>query len=271
MSQPPLTVAIRNLERELGCALFTRGPRGVVLTGAGEQALEYARGALTQADHFRDAARERMAGERGRLSIGFVGSATYALLPRIIPLYRRRYPRVELLLEESTTAALIPALRDRRIDVGLVRLPFAQPREVETMVVEEDELVAAIPADSRLRARRSIALGELADQDFVNYTVISGLHATMLTACQAAGFTPHVTQEASQVQTLLALVESGLGVALVPGRTRRHLPDGVRLIPLVDAPRLELGLAIAAENPSPLATHFRTLTIAHRDTITLSE
>jgi len=271
MSQPPLTVAIRNLERELGCALFTRGPRGVMLTGAGELALEHARAALRQAEHFRDAARERMAGQRGRLTVGFVGSATYAFLPLIIPLFRRRFPHVELTLEESTTATLLPAVRDRRVDVALVRLPFTRPRDVEIAVVEEDEMVAAVPAASALAMRRIIPLHDLAGFDFVNYTAISGLNATMLAACQAAGFSPHVAQEAAQVQTLLALVESGLGVALVPGRCRRQLPDGVRLVPLRDPPRLQLAIALAADSPSPLALNLRALALAHHDSFEISD
>src|SRR5438067_4816955 len=103
ISQPPLTVAIRKLEEELGMRLFVRGPRGVTLTAAGEAALGPARAALAEAEAVRQAAREGSEGERGRLTVGFVSSAIYALLPGLIPLYRRRYPQVDLILEESTS------------------------------------------------------------------------------------------------------------------------------------------------------------------------
>ena len=111
MSQPPLTVAIRKLEEELGAALFIRSARGVALTAAGRASLEMARATLAQADRFREAAREGAAGERGRLRVGFVGSATFELLPRLIAEYRRRYPAVELVLEEGLCAC--PCSRSR--------------------------------------------------------------------------------------------------------------------------------------------------------------
>jgi len=257
MSQPPLTVAIRRLEQELGAALFERSSRGVTLTMAGEAALAPAQATLAQADQVRQAVREGLSGERGRLAIGFVSSTIYALLPRLIPLYRRRFPHVELGLEESTSSEIVDRIRRRELDVGFVRLPLLEPAQVATQVVEVDELMAAVPAGSPFAGRDSIPLRALAPQPFITYPRTSALHTNMLAACHAAGFTPHCAQEASQVPTAISLVQSGLGVGLVPSNAARHVPSGVTLVRLTHPPRIEMGLVLAAHAPSPLAAKFR--------------
>jgi len=157
MSQPPLTVAIRKLE-----ALFVRGSRGVTLTPAGRTSLDIACATLAQADRFREAVREGAAGERGRLRVGFVGSATFELLPRIIPEYRRRYPAVELVLEEATSVEITRKLVAGELDVGLLRLPLLEIAAVDTEVIDSDELHAALPAGSPFARTDSVDLAALA-------------------------------------------------------------------------------------------------------------
>ncbi len=261
MSQPPLTVAIRKLEEELGTTLFVRGTRGVTLTAAGRASLDAAQAALTQAERFREAAREGAAGARGQLRVGFVGSATFELLPRIVPEYRRRFPAVELILSEATSQDIARRLVTGELDVGLLRLPLMEVLPVETTCVDADELHAALPADSTLTEARSLRLEALADQPFVLQSGVSVLHAITLNACHDAGFVPRVVQEAPQLSAVLALVSSGLGVALVPSRAARSIPKGVRLVPLVRRLPIETGVAVPRTLPSPLATNFATIAI----------
>ena len=261
MSQPPLTVAIRKLEEELGTTLFVRGTRGVTLTAAGRASLDAAQAALTQAERFREAAREGAAGARGQLRVGFVGSATFELLPRIVPEYRRRFPAVELILSEATSQNIARRLVTGELDVGLLRLPLMEVLPVETTCVDADELHAALPADSTLTEARSLRLEALADQPFVLQSGVSVLHAITLNACHDAGFVPRVVQEAPQLSAVLALVSSGLGVALVPSRAARSIPKGVRLVPLVRRLPIETGVAVPRTLPSPLATNFATIAI----------
>jgi DNA-binding transcriptional LysR family regulator len=270
ISQPPLTVAIRKLEEELGAPLFTRNPRGVALTAAGDAALGSARAALSQADQVRQAVREGFMGERGRLTVGFVSSAIYAALPRLIPLYRRRFPQVELVLEESTSIEIARRIRLRQMDVGLVRLPLLDSAQVDTAVIETDELMAAVPEAHPLASRRSLPLRLLAAEPFVTFPTTSVLHAHILMACHEAGFTPHIAQAAAQVHTILSLVRSGLGVALVPSRAGRYAPEGVKLQRLTQPPRIEMGLAVARDAASPLAQHFRSLALAEADSHLIS-
>jgi DNA-binding transcriptional LysR family regulator len=270
ISQPPLSVAIRKLEEELGAPLFLRGARGVTLTPAGEAALEPARAALAQAEQVRQSVRDGGAGERGRLRVGFVGSAIYALLPRLIPVFRRRYPQVDLVLEEATSIEIARRIHARQLDVGLIRLPLLELTQLDATVVESDELVAAIPTSNPLAQRRSAPLRALAAEPFILYTRLSVLHATILLACHKAGFVPSVAQEAEQVHTILSLVQSGLGVALVPSKVTRYVPDGVRLVRLAEAPRIETGVVLARGAASPQALNFQALAMEESDTLTIS-
>jgi DNA-binding transcriptional LysR family regulator len=259
MSQPPLTVAIRKLEEELGAPLFVRGTRGVTLTPAGRASLAAARATLDQAERFREAAREGAAGERGRLRIGFIGSATFELLPRIIPDYRRRYPAVELVLEEATSVEIVRKLIAGELDVGLVRLPLMEVAAVDTMVIDPDEMHVALPQGSRFAQARSVRLEALAGEPFILQSGISVLHSVTLNACHAAGFVPVVAQQAPQLSAVLALVRSGLGVALVPSRAARAVPQGVRLVRLAQRVPIETGVAFARDSRDPLVRHFAAL------------
>lgn len=259
ISQPPLTVAIRKLEAELGAALFDRGARGVTLTPAGRSSLEIARAALAQADRFRETVREGAVGERGRLRVGFVGSATFELLPRLITSYRRRYPAVELVLEEATSVDIARKLAATELDVGLVRLPLLQIAAVDTRVIDPDELHAALPIGSPFADADSVELSDLAQQPFILQSRISVLHSITLTACQKAGFMPIVAQEAAQLSAVLALVRSGLGVALVPSRAAVSVPQGVRLVRLAQQVPVQTGVALPREGATLLARNFAAL------------
>jgi DNA-binding transcriptional LysR family regulator len=259
MSQPPLTVAIRKLEEELGAALFVRGTRGVTLTPAGRAWRAAARATLDQAERFRETAREGAAGERGRLRIGFIGSATFELLPRIIPEYRRRYPAVELVLEEATSVEIVRKLIAGELDVGLVRLPLMEVAAVDTMVIDPDEMHVALPQGSPFAQARSVRLEALAGEPFILQSGISVLHSVTLNACHAAGFVPVVAQQAPQLSAVLALVRSGLGVALVPSRAARAVPQGVRLVRLAQRVPIETGVAFARDSRDPLVRHFAAL------------
>ncbi|MFY7837169.1 MAG: LysR substrate-binding domain-containing protein [Novosphingobium sp.] len=255
ISQPPLTVAIRKLEEDLGVALFDRDPRGVRLTAAGQAALGPARIALAAAEQVREAVRQGAAGLRGRLSVGFIGSAIGDLLPRIVSPFRQAYPEVELALEEMNSVEIVRAIAARRLDIGLVRLPVMDSTPVTIDVIERDALVAVLPLDDVLSRRKIMPLSALADRAFIIYSPVSVLHATIRLACHRAGFTPQVAQEAVQVQTILSLVEAGLGVALIPARSARFAGAGVRIVALDDPIPIAMGIARAVD-PSPLAQNF---------------
>ncbi|MEZ5656642.1 MAG: LysR substrate-binding domain-containing protein [Sphingobium sp.] len=245
ISQPPLTVAIRKLEQELGVSLFDRNPRGVTLTAAGEAALEPARAALAQAEQIRHAARQGISGECGRLAIGFVGSATFELLPRLIQSFRKKYPEVELVLNEGNSLEIQQEIEAGSLDLGLVRLPIENNPRITTQIAERDHMIVALPMSHPLAGKACLDLTELIEQPFVVYSEISILRTTTVAACQAAGFVAHIVQEATQIQTILSLVQSGIGIALVPAKAGRLAPDRVALVPLAQSIPIALGIAYA--------------------------
>jgi DNA-binding transcriptional LysR family regulator len=257
LSQPPLTVAIRKLEAELGSPLFTRSNRGVALTPEGEAALGPARLALAQSDQVRHAVRAQAQAQRGRLTVGFA-SAAYALLPRLAPAFRRRYPQAELVLEEASSMEIGRRIRLRQLDAGLVRLPMQDPVHMETTVIETDELVAAVPDTHALARRRMVSLGQLAEEPFISYSPDDTVHGSIVAACQAAGFTPRVVQQAAQTHTVISLVQSGLGVGLAPSGIR-YTPEGVKLLRLVEHVPIELGLALPRDTTNALALGLRAV------------
>ncbi|MCP5395188.1 MAG: LysR family transcriptional regulator [Sphingomonadaceae bacterium] len=264
ISQPPLTVAIRKLEEDLGAQLFERGSRGVRLTAAGEAALGPARETLAQAELVHESVRLGVKGETGRLVIGFVGSAVSQLLPSIIPAFRTRYPGVELVLEEMTSIGIATALEQHELDVGLVRLPVMKRFEGEISVIERDRMVAAIPAGNPLARRKVLALADLAAQPFVIHGPVSVFHSIILLACQHAGFSPNIAQEVTQVQTVLSLVQAGLGVSLVPARMARFAPESVALRPLREPVEIEMGIA-TRQDAGPVARNFVNVALEASD------
>lgn len=267
MAQPPLSTSIKKLEDELGVSLFDRLSGGLRVTAAGEVVLQNARRALFFADEIRRAAREGGTGEQGLLRLGFVGSATYALMPQIIRRFRAQYPRVDLVIEESTTTELLRRIEDHSLDVALVRYPVLTPTAAQLTVLQMDQLLLAVSSDSPLAQRSEIGLAELIDQPFIAYsrTLVPTMHVLTMQVFQDAGVQPRIAQEAVQVQTILGLVESGLGVAMVPAVVSRYASTGVRLVPLTDiSRRFTVGIAMAtlADALTPTAINFIALTQA---------
>lgn len=269
MSQPPLTVAIRKLETDLGAVLFERNPRGLRLTEAGMAALGPARAALIQAEQVREAARQGAVGMRGRLVVGFIGSAVAQLLPSIVSPFRKAYAQVELVLEEMTSVEIMDAVAGRKVDIGLVRLPVLNAAPVAMDVIDHDSLIVALPDNDVPEGASALHLAALKDRPFIMYAPISVLHSTIRLACQTAGFVPQVSQEAGQVQTILSMVQAGLGVALVPAKSARFAPAGVRLVPLVEPIPIETGL-VRALDAGPLADNFVKAALAMCDSVSVS-
>ncbi|GAA5235953.1 LysR family transcriptional regulator [Verticiella sediminum] len=267
IAQPALTVSMRKLERAIGVVLFERGPRGATLTPAGAAMLQEARHTLRHAEEARQVARMVASGEGGRLRVGFVGSATYALLPRAVPAFRQRHPEVRLELVESTTVEMLERVHRHRLDAGLVRGPLAAAPGLQTWVVERDDAMIAVPAGHALVRRDEARLVDCAGEAFVSYSPreVPGLAAWVGALCLGAGFSPRIEQEAAQVQTVVSLVASGLGVALVPASTRYFSHPAVRFIRLADqAARhaLSLSLILPQDTPSATALRWRDLLVA---------
>lgn len=264
MAQPPLSVSIQKLEAELGTKLFTRSSSGVALTPSGCAALAEARRLLFHNDQFVDLARTAAQGTGGNLRMGFVGSCTFGMLQKLVPLFRAEYPGVELTLKEATSMGILQQIESDELDIGLVRTPLIKSTRALLVPLERDEFMAAIPRGNPLAAKPELSLSEMSNEAFVMYTrgYAAGLHSAAMLACQHAGFVPRVAQEATQVQTVLAMVESGLGVALVPSVMWRFSSQKIvyrKLLRLPEVASIGIALAYRPGMESGAAQRFRRL------------
>ncbi|WP_322012425.1 LysR family transcriptional regulator [Paraburkholderia sp. J12] len=266
MAQPPLSVSIQKLEADLGIRLFERGGAGgVSLTSGGKAVLAEARRLLFHNGQLLAAARAAEAGTGGALRVGFVGSTTHGVLQRVVRLFRAEYPCVELVLKEATSIRIVEFIDSGELDIGLVRTPLLTPTQARLIPLMAEPFIAALPPGNALTRKPELHLADLAGESFVLYTRedASGLQAMAMLACQHAGFLPRITQEATQVQTVLSLVESGLGVALVPSVMQNAVGQRVVYRPIVDlSPAAEIGLALVQpEVSNPAAERFSEVAV----------
>lgn len=233
VAQPPLSQQVRALEGELGVTLFLRTSRRVELTAEGRVFLEHATLVLSQTERAKEATRAAKRGEAGRIAIGFVTSAVYALVPGILREYHRKFPVVEMRCHEMTPARSLHALRQREIDVAFVRLPVREEGLVATEISRE-RLLLALPAEHPRAGGGRERLRDFATETFIMVprTAAPGFHDALLNECRRAGFSPRVGHEAGEWQTVLALVAAGLGVALVPESLRHWQRPGVAYLEL---------------------------------------
>lgn len=261
MAQPPLSRTIQSLEQTLGVPLFARTKRQVALTPAGETLLPEARQILRQLESLAAGARRVAAGEVGTISLGFIASASYNVLPELLSGFRRRHPAVRFALQEATSDAAIAALRAGEIDAGLVLPPVEDPA-LEYVPVFRDTLVAALPASRYGRGPTPVSLRSLAASPFILFPRKSapGLHDLIVSFCRQAGFSPRVEQEAIQMQTIVSLVAADMGVALVPASLEQLRRTGVVYRPLAErSPKVETGLAWRQAAASPALAAFIAL------------
>lgn len=250
IQQPPLSQQIRALEAEVGVPLLTRHPRGVDLTEAGKVFLAEARTALDQVERAVEAARRSARGEQGRLAIGYTSStAFHPLIPAVVRAFRQAAPAVALELEESSTGELIEALRRERLDAAFVRTPVGETVGLVIEPLLRETMLVALPAQHPLAQRpaKALALTELAEETFILYRRPTGpgLYDAIIAACHAAGFAPHIGQEAPRLLSTLSLVSAGLGVSIIPQSMSRLDTEGIAYRPLADAPQLLAPLHLA--------------------------
>jgi DNA-binding transcriptional LysR family regulator len=234
IQQPPLSLQIQSLERELGVKLFKRLPRGVALTEAGTTFLEQARGILDQVERALAATHRTARGEQGRVAVGFTSSAPFhPFVPRVIRGFREMSPLVSLVLEESGSSELVQALQNEEIDAAFIRSPVADVVNLLVRPILDEEMLVALPAGHALSDATANAsplpLAALANETFILYKRPGGpgLYDTIITACHGAGFSPRVGQEAPRIISTLNLVAAGLGVSIVPASLQRLQMDGV--------------------------------------------
>ncbi|GKX35264.1 MAG: LysR family transcriptional regulator [Rhizobiaceae bacterium MnEN-MB40S] len=233
ISQPSLSRNIQALEETLGASLFIRRPTGLRISDAGETFLEKARNILQAMDDAGVEAKLVDQGLVGRLRVGYIGSATFGLLPSVLEEYWQTYPKVALSLEIMTNSQLAQALISRRIDIALSRFSLADDQLVSEKIIEEP-FCLAVPKSVDPKNYSGIAC-LLEEYRLVIYPERPrpSFADMVLECCVAAGATPsRGVVEAMDVFTALALVREGLAVTIVPESANRQYREGVSLLPL---------------------------------------
>lgn len=267
ITQPPLSQAIAQLEEQLGAQLFLRNRRQVELTPAGSALLPEARRMLAQAAELPELVRRAAAGETGRMTLAFVTSADYSVLPPFLLRHREAYPSVQIALQEATSDVQVEELLRGRIDAGLLipPLPEKAQAELDYVKVLEEPLILCAP-QGVLAGAGPVRLQDAPRLPLVIFPrhISPSLHDAILSCFRAAGITPVIGQEAIQMQTIVSLVSAGMGLALVPQSVSNLMRPGVEYRVLADrTPLVETGLAWRRDNASPVLRGFLDLLRNH--------
>ncbi|MCQ4161617.1 LysR family transcriptional regulator [Roseomonas sp. GC11] len=266
IGQPPLSQQIQQLEREVGAQLFARLPRGVALTAAGQRLLHDAKDILARSERAMRNAGRAARGELGVLQVGFTASAAFnPFVTASIRDYRESFPGVQVELVEAHTTELLERFRTRRLDAAFLRPAPGECGALPCTPLLREPMLVALPAGHALAARRSLPMAALRDEAFLLYPRRNGraLYDAIVSGCEAAGFTPRISQEAPQMASTVTLVASGLGIAIVPASMGQLLAEGVTYRPLEGpAPCAELSLAHQTETAQEVTARFVRLVLA---------
>jgi len=263
IAQPALTRQIQRLEEETGVLLLKRTQRSVELTAAGALFLQRVKMILDEIAKATTDARRVAAGEYGRLTVGFIHSSTYGLMPAVLERFRHMYPEVELDLREMTVAEQLDALVRGVIDVGLLRPPAGDPR-IEMVPILEEGFLLVVPKGHPLAGAENVSLAELAREPFIMFSQRQSplFHSRIMRMCESAGFTPNVVQHATQIHTVLGLVGAGMGVAVVPETARNLHISSTRFLRISQAPEpVHVALAWRRDNEMPSVRSFRQVAL----------
>ncbi|WP_103504064.1 MULTISPECIES: LysR substrate-binding domain-containing protein [unclassified Streptomyces] len=256
MTQPPLSRQIQLLEEGLGVRLLDRTNRSVRLTPAGRAFLTEARRILRQAERAALAARQVSTGEAGSIAIGFTATSAHAPLGDLLAVARRTVPEAEVVLRELVTRDQLEALAEGTLDLGMVRPALLGPGLRSRPAIREG-LLAAVPGGHPLALRAGpLEVADLDGQEFLMYSPVEGryFHELLISVFRAARVAPVFTQYLSHVHSILALVNTGWGVAVVPESAEQMRFDGIVFRPLTlpDPRPVELDLVWREANDNPV-------------------
>lgn len=259
MSQPPLSQAILQLERQLGTALLILSSRSVLLTDAGQVFLEQCRFLVRASERAREATEQASTGLAGTLRIGAVTSAFSEALPEVLGRFKATRPLVELQVQEIDSHHGRDALERRELDVAIIRQAVTG-RRLKSAPLRRDHFVVAMPEGHRLAGGEGpISLADFRDEPWVWLPrhISPDYHDELVAACRQAGFSPEAHHYANSIHSQIAMVGCGLGVTLVPESSARQQQGNIvwrelrRRVDLV-----ELSVVSRAGVNEPLVDHF---------------
>jgi len=256
VAQPSLSQQIQRFEQQLGAQLFDRSGGQVRMTDVGLMLQPRAESVLKQIDDMRFSVEEVQGLRAGRLVVGTLPMTGGRVLPAAVSEFRRRFPGIQVVLREESTATLTDLVLRGETDITLTTLPVENP-ELGVQPILTEDILLALPPGHALGSQPGVALSELAGEPFMIMKPGFGFRDLCLRACRSAGFEPVIAYESAHIETILSMVANGLGVALVPrmatDQVRRPAPHFLEII----APRVERTLALVWR-------HDRYLSVAGR-------
>jgi DNA-binding transcriptional LysR family regulator len=216
VAQPGVSAQVRRLESELGQRLLDRSGRTVRLTAAGAAVLPFARAALDAVANARLAVDELAGLVRGQVTVGMVSGCALPVLAELLAGFHKQYPGVAISLTEDNSDRLVGMLGDGRLDLALIGVAGGPLSGIDTAVLIDEELVAAVPSGHPLASQETITVKALRDVPLVSLPQGTGVRAALDAACAACGFEPRVVFEASALPMVVTMAAQGLGLAVVP-------------------------------------------------------
>lgn len=270
INQPPLSMQIKDLEKEIGVELFHRSIHGAELTAAGQTFLKEI-SPLQQLLHTAITRTQLVGnGELGELRLGYTGTCILnPLIPQAINLFQQKYPHVILHLKEANSLLLFESLLKQEIDLAIVRIPEHRPFNITIQHLLDEDLVAVLSENYPCN-EPSIDLICLKNEAFISspYQVSPGLHDSILKACRFSGFEPNLKQNAPQIVSILSLISAGLGVSLVPASTQQLKINGIKYRKLNhNNVSTSIGLAYIQDHHCQTAINFSSVlhTLMHQN------
>lgn len=265
VSQSAISEQIRDLEGELGTALIDRTQRQIRLTPQGELFLDGARATIAASERAVESVRRSISGEEGKLAIGFFVGGNGRYFPRLIRAFRQQYPRVKVTLVEMVPSDQWEALQNGTLDIGFTRPMQGIHSGVRTEKLYNERLYVVLPKEHRLARRKQVTFGDLREERFVmterpTSPVVSD---RIIALCNEAGFSPRISATATVSSGVIALVEAGEGIGILPEGSRFLGVGEVVFVPLAGAAaQVELVIAWSAQRAA--AVHRSFLQLARR-------
>jgi DNA-binding transcriptional LysR family regulator len=251
VAQPGVSAQVRQLERELGHELLDRQARTVRLTEVGAAVLPYARAALEAVAGARLAVDELAGLIRGRVAVGMVIACSSLDVTEVLAGFNRLHPAVEISLSEANSDQLLQAVQSGELDLAFAAFAGPPPTGMETEIITDEPLFAAVSCDHPLAAKGTTSTSGLRDQALISLPRGTGLRTALENACAAAGFRPPVSLEASDPRMVAELASRGLGVAILPESLVSSETARLHAITITGPqPRASLALAWRQEAPT---------------------
>lgn len=262
ISQPPLSQQIMKFEEELGVLLFQRNRRSVKLTAAGKSLLKDASTILKAIEQARINLTEMASGDRGQITLGYIGPSLNTALPNVISQFKTTYPNVWFELRQMNTNSQLDAVRSGVIDAGVVRIFRHNTDDLELTLFHQEAYAVVVPEEHRFSSRESIDMSELAEESLIFFPrkAQPSLYDEWMRLFAECGFVPRIVQEVETKSAALALTAARMGISIVPESLSAESRNGVSFLTLTGQyPPLKIHFVTRKDEISPTISNLLTI------------